>query len=63
LSPSDAGNTFIADDNHGKTSLDSSAIVFSWLSDDTLAVGYNGKLRTFIQKSEVKGVRISYYAQ
>jgi hypothetical protein len=57
------GNTFTADRNHGATSLDSSSINFNWLSDDTLQIEYNGKLRTFMQNPEVNGVTVLYKAR
>ena len=57
------GNTFTVDTDHGKTFLDSTSIDLSWLSNDTLEIIYNKKLRTFVQKMKVAGVTIIYKAR
>lgn len=57
------GNTFTVDNDHGKTRLDSASINFNWLSDDTLQIDYDKKLRTFIQQKIVKEVTIIYKAR
>ncbi|GAB2842453.1 hypothetical protein [Ferruginibacter profundus] len=57
------GNTFTVDNDHGKTRLDSASINFNWLSDDTLQIDYDKKIRTFIQQKIVKEVTIIYKAR
>jgi hypothetical protein len=57
------GNTFTVDTNHGDTGLDSTSINFIWLSDDSLQIDYDKKLRTFIQQANVDGVTITYKAR
>jgi hypothetical protein len=54
------GNIFTVDTDHGKTWLDSTSINFNWLSNDTLQIDYNKKLRTFIQEKSIDGVIIIY---
>lgn len=54
------GNTFAVDTNHGDKGLDSTSISFSWLSDDSLQIEYDKKLRTFVQQTSVDGVTIVY---
>ncbi len=54
------GNTFIVDPNHGITRLDSSSINFNWISNDTLQIEYDKKLRTFKKESRVSEVNIRY---
>jgi hypothetical protein len=56
----EVGNTFTVDNDHGKTWLDSASINFTWLSNDTLQIDYDTKLRTFIQEKRVLGVIIIY---
>ena len=57
------GNTFTVDTDHNKTSLDSTSINFTWLSNDTLQIDYDKLLRTFIQEQKVAGVTIIYKAR
>jgi hypothetical protein len=57
------GNTFTADDNHGKANLNPGAVNFKWLSDDTVEISYNKNLRTYIQKRTMDGVAIIYKLQ
>ena len=54
------GNTFTVDSNYGDTGLDTASMGFAWLGDDSLQIDYDKKLRTFIQQTNVDGVRISY---
>ncbi len=54
------GNTFTVDNNHDETSLDSTSINFSWMTEDTLQIDYNKKLRTFIQQTNIEGVTVVY---
>jgi len=54
------GNVFTVDDNHGKASLNSKAINFKWLADDTVEISYDKNLRTFIQEKNIDGVTVVY---
>ena len=63
LSGKELGNTFTVDRNHGATGLDSASINFYWLSNDTLQIDYDKKLRTFIQEKNIDGVTIVYKAR
>ena len=63
LDNEEVGNTFTVDTNHGETFLDTASINFTWLSNDSLQIDYDKKLRTFIQKKKVKGVTIIYNAR
>ncbi|MCU0321290.1 MAG: hypothetical protein MUE72_02675 [Chitinophagaceae bacterium] len=60
FSGNELGNTFTVDRNHGATGLDTSSINFNWLSNDTLQIDYDEKLRTFIQEKNINGVKIIY---
>ncbi len=57
------GNTFTVDTDHNKAPLDSTSINFNWLSNDTLQIDYDKRLRTFIQEKNVQGVTIIYQAR
>lgn len=63
LSGKELGNVFTVDRNHGATGIDSSSINLKWVSDDTLQIEYDKKLRTFIQEKIVDGVNIIYSAK
>jgi hypothetical protein len=63
VSNKELGNTFTVDRNHGATTLDASSVSFHWLSNDTLQIDYDGKLRTFIQHPKVNGVTVLYKAR
>ena len=63
LNKEEAGNTFTVDEDHGVARLDSTSINFTWISDDSLQIDYDNKLRTFIQEKKVEGVGISYNAR
>ena len=60
---SKVGNTFTFDTDHDKAPLDSTSINFNWLSNDTLQIDYDKRLRTFIQEKNVQGVTIIYQAR
>jgi hypothetical protein len=60
LENKEVGNTFIVDSDHNNTIQDSAAINFIWLSNDTLQIDFDGRLRTFIQNRSVNGVTIMY---
>jgi hypothetical protein len=57
---SENGNTFTVDTNHGRTRLDSECLNLSWISNDTLLIEYDKKLRTFIKEAKVDGVSNLY---
>jgi hypothetical protein len=59
----EVGNTFTVDSDHNKTMQDSSSINFTWLSNDTLKIDFDKKLRTFIQNKSVNGLTIIYEAR
>jgi hypothetical protein len=63
LSGKELGNTFIVDRNHGATGFSSSSINFKWISNDTLRIEYDKKLRTFKQEKVVEGVYVIYEAR
>ena len=48
VSGKEIGNTFTVDRNHGATVLDAASINLSWLSNDTLQIDFDQKLKTFI---------------
>lgn len=54
------GNVFTVDDDHGKANLNPKGINFNWVSDDTIEISYDKKLRTFIQEKNIDGVTIVY---
>ena len=54
------GNTFTVDSDHNATRQDASSIGFTWLSEDTLQIDYDRKLRVFIQEKRVNDVTIVY---
>ncbi|MBN8835627.1 MAG: hypothetical protein J0I09_00055 [Sphingobacteriia bacterium] len=60
LTGHELGNVFAVDRNHGATGLDTSSINFKWLSNDTVLIDFDKKLRTFIQENKINGVTILY---
>jgi hypothetical protein len=56
----EVGNTFTVDSDHNKTMEDLDSINFTWLSNDTLKIDFDKKLRVFIQNRSVNGVTIIY---
>ncbi len=60
LSETEAGNTFTVDSDHGATIQNIHSIGFTWLSNDTLQIDHDRKLRVFIQKEKIDGVTILY---
>ena len=60
LTETESGNVFIVDSNHNAVKLDSNAINFKWLSEETLEISYKSKLRIFKKEDEVNQVRIVY---
>jgi hypothetical protein len=57
------GNAFTVDSDHNKAPQDSSSINFVWLTNDSLRIDFDKRLRTFIQNSYVNGVTIIYHAK
>ena len=60
LTETESGNVFIVDSDHNAVKLDSNAINFKWLSEETLEISYKSKLRIFKKEDEVNQVRIVY---
>ena len=60
LQETEAGNIFTADSDHGKTQLDTSVIRFNWISEDTLVIRYDNKLRTFTRSEKFMETVIKY---
>jgi hypothetical protein len=54
------GNTFTVDSDHNSAKQDSSSINFTWLTNDTLQIDYDKKLRVFIQEKKVEDVVVLY---
>src|SRR5439155_4189677 len=54
----EVGNTFTVDSDHNLADLNSTSINLIWLSNDTLEIGFDIRLRTFIQNKSVNGVTI-----
>jgi len=54
------GNIFIADSDHGSTTIDSSCTTFKWVSSDTLIVTYDSRLRIFNQQTRFEYFVIKY---
>jgi hypothetical protein len=56
----DVGNVFTADSDHNSTSLNNNSISLLWISNDTIQVEYDRRLRTFIKNRNVSKVAIVY---
>lgn len=54
------GNTFVVDGDHGKAELNTESVDLKWLSDDSLLITYDGKLRQFLQKRKAEDITIIY---
>jgi hypothetical protein len=59
-SQSASGNVFIVDDNHGSAPLDANSLTIAWLSNDSMQIEYDKRLRTFLQEKEINGVLVMY---
>lgn len=60
---SGAGNSFVADTDHGAATAASWGgpwVELRWLSPGNLLIRYDAKARVFTQKERVSGVRIRY---
>lgn len=60
LTDAELGNVFIVDSDHNSVKLDSNAINLTWLSEKTLEISFDSKLRTFKKANEIDGVKIVY---
>jgi hypothetical protein len=60
LSKEEAGNVFTVNSNHDSTSQNENSINILWVSNDTLKIEYDKRLRTFIKESNLEGVTILY---
>lgn len=63
--PSDGGNTFVTDDDHGAATLASWGAPWaevSWLSPSRLLIRYDEKARVFAAEASVAGVAMAYQA-
>ncbi len=60
LEEGEVGNAFTVDSDHSATHQDSNSIGFTWLSNDTLQISYDKKLRVFTQEKRVGDVSIVY---
>jgi hypothetical protein len=54
----EAGNTFVADG--GRSEAAAIEIGIRWDGNDALVVRYPAKARTYVQATEVKGIRVRY---
>ena len=54
------GNVFIVDSDYNAAKLDSNAINLTWLSEKTLEISFDSKLRAFKKANEIDGVKIVY---
>jgi hypothetical protein len=63
LDKKEVGNAFTVEWDHNKSVQDSTSIDFTWLSNDTLKIDFDKKLRTFLQNGSVNGVTIIYEAR
>ena len=60
LEDTENGNALTTDSNHGRIILDSGAIDFRWISNDSLLITYDKDLRTFTKLHEANDIRIRY---
>ncbi|MGF2414513.1 MAG: hypothetical protein ACQUYJ_19415 [Ferruginibacter sp.] len=60
LSEKETGNTFTVDSDHNAAKQDTGSIDFNWLSNDSLQIEYDNKLRVFIQQMKIDDVTILY---
>jgi hypothetical protein len=60
LMPKEAGNAFIADDDHGEAAF---VADLEWLPPHTLQIKYSAKARIFRKESRVAVVEIRYAQQ
>lgn len=60
LNKGEVGNVFTVDSNHDSTSQTESSINILWISNDTLKIEYDKRLRTFIKESNFTGIWVIY---
>lgn len=60
LSKSEGGNIFTVDSDHGATSQTKNSINIIWVSNDTLKIEYDKRLRTFVKESNFAGIQVIY---
>lgn len=60
VTDAELGSVFIVDSDHNSVKMDSNAINLTWLSEKTLEISFNSKLRIFKKANEIDGVKIVY---
>jgi hypothetical protein len=60
LDKKDIGNIFIVDSNHNNAVINSDCVTASWISNDSLVIEYDKRLRTFRKDSVFDNVKIIY---
>jgi hypothetical protein len=60
LNNKDVGNVFVVDSNHNNALIDSVCVTASWISNDSIMIGYDKRLRTFRKDSVFDNVKIIY---
>ena len=60
LNNKDVGNIFTTDSDHGNTTIDSKSVTALWISNDSLIIKYDKRLRTFRKDTIYEGVKILY---
>nr|WP_315422392.1 hypothetical protein [uncultured Pedobacter sp.] len=60
LTETKLSNIFVVDSDHNSAKLDSNAINLTWLSEKTLEISFDSKLRIFKKANEIDGVKIVY---
>ena len=63
--PNEAGNLFVADNNHGRAKLgrnDTLNVALRWLDPHRLEIHYDHLARVFKAERNMRGVRIVYVA-
>lgn len=61
--PAAAGNTFVADANHGAAEESAGGgpwVEVAWIDDDNLIVRYDEQARVFTAQPNIAGVKITY---
>ena len=63
--PSNAGNVFVADDDHGAATTGPNGVPWAeavWQDENRLLIRYDAKARIFQHRAEASGVRVRYEA-
>lgn len=61
--PATAGNTFVADANHGAAEESVGGgpwVEVAWIDDENLIVRYDAQARVFTGQSDIAGVKVTY---